>query len=267
MSKSSTREKMPGTSMGNRGVSRPMAEMEAGKHSGQGQPRQSSEQNEKGSEDSDSQHAGHSMTPEMRRDMLSKHHGQTLWAYWGLVILGFWMVASPWTFDYAKAALDPSGGRDLWLGLAERVTAMRVSDLVSGLALIVFGWRSLTPNRPVSLWICCFVGVWLTTAPVLFWAPSPAIYLNATLVGMLVMALSVLIPGMPNMISFMKMGDPTPPGWSYNPSSWAQRWILIVLGFAGWVVSRYLAAYQLGYLDSVWEPFFGTGSVLVLRPT
>jgi hypothetical protein len=42
---------------------------------------------------------------------------------------------------------------------------------------------SLTPNRPVSLWICCFVGVWLTFAPVLFWAPTAAAYLNDTIVG------------------------------------------------------------------------------------
>src|SRR5690606_9676333 len=39
--------------------------------------------------------------------------------------------------------------------------------------------------------------------------------------------------------------------------SWAQRSILIALGFAGWLVSRYLAAYQLGYIDEVWDPFFG----------
>jgi hypothetical protein len=55
----------------------------------------------------------------------------------------------------------------------------------------------------------------------------------------------------------MQMGPPTPPGWSYNPSSWSQRWILIVLGFAGLVISRYLAAFQLGYIDWVWDPFFG----------
>ena len=55
----------------------------------------------------------------------------------------------------------------------------------------------------------------------------------------------------------MEMGPPTPSGWSYNPSSWAQRSILIGLGFAGLIVSRYLGAYQLGYIDWVWDPFFG----------
>jgi hypothetical protein len=44
-----------------------------------------------------------------------------------------------------------------------------------------------------------------------------------------VIALTILIPGMPNMIMFMQMGGDLPPGWSYNPSSWPQRWIMIVL--------------------------------------
>lgn len=66
------------------------------------------------------------------------------------------------------------------------------------------------------------------------------------------------------MMAYMKPGPDTPPGWSCNPSSWTQRWILIVLGFAGMMVSRYLAAYQMGYVAIPWEPFFGEGSRRVL---
>ena len=89
--------------------------------------------------------------------------------------------------------------------------------------------------------------------------------MNDTLVGALVMGLTVLIPGMPNMIMYMEMGSEVPPGWSYNPSSWPQRWIMIVTGLAGWMVSRYLAAFQLGYIDTVWDPFFGSSSIEVLN--
>jgi hypothetical protein len=53
--------------------------------------------------------------------------------------------------------------------------------------------------------------------------------------------------------------------WSYNPSSWAQRWIMIALGFFGFVVSRYLAAFQFGYIDTMWDPFFGYSSEQVLN--
>ncbi len=71
------------------------------------------------------------------------------------------------------------------------------------------------------------------------------------------MALTILIPGMPNMVMYMQHGNATPPGWSYNPSSWRQRWSMIATGFAGFIVSRYLAMFQLGYIDYVWDPFFG----------
>lgn len=235
-----------GTGMGERGVTRPsMGDREPDQgHHGSG--------------------GGHHMSHADRMRMLEQHHSKTQWVYWSLVLLGAWVVLAPLTFGFNTAQVLPSGGREVWLGLENRAMAMRWSDVISGALLMIFGWRSLRPNRPVSLWICCGIGIWLSLAPVLFWAPTAAAYLNDTVVGMLVIALTVLIPGMPNMIKYMKMGDPTPPGWSYNPSSWAQRSILLVLGFGGLVVSRYLAAYQLGYIDTVWDPFFGAQSQRVL---
>jgi hypothetical protein len=211
------------------------------------------------------------MTAEQRRETLHMHHRQTLWVPWLLVLLGVWTLASPLAFGYLNEALwvRPSGGRGVWLGDgthdALRAALMTSSDLLSGLLLVAFGWRATRPDRPVSLWICCFVGIWLSMAPILFWAPTASAYLNGTVVGMLVIALAVLIPGMPNMIMYMEMGPPKPPGWSYNPSSWPQRAIMIGLAFAGLLVSRYLAAFQLGYVDEVWEPFFGPGTRRVLN--
>lgn len=202
---------------------------------------------------------------EARWRRLVTHHRQTAWVYWLLVMLGLWVLVSPLTFSYATGFVEPSGGRETWLTLSQRITWMTRSDITAGLLLMVFGWRSLTPGRPISLWICCFVGIWLTFAPLLFWAPTAVAYLNGTCVGALVIALSVLIPGMPNMIMYMKMGGDQPSGWSYCPSSWPQRSILIGLAFVGWLVSRYLAAFQLGYVDEVWDPWFGDGSRLVLN--
>ncbi len=51
-------------------------------------------------------------------------------------------------------------------------------------------------------------------------------------------------------------GPTVPPGWDYSPSDWTQRMPVIALAFVGLFVSRYLAAYQLGHIDGVWEPFF-----------
>jgi uncharacterized membrane protein len=211
------------------------------------------------------------MSREDRLEMLRMHLRQTLWVYWLVVLLGVWLIASPFAFGYLNPDLwvRPSGGRGAWFGDethdALRATLMTWSDVLSGLLLIVFGWRGLRPNRPFSLWICCFVGVWLSVAPLVFWAPTAAAYLNDTVVGMLVVTLTVLIPGMPNMILHMRMGPPKPPGWSYNPSSWPQRAIMIGLAFLGLLVSRYLSAFQLGYTEQIWEPLFGEGTHRVLN--
>lgn len=220
-----------------RGVTRPMGEREAREH---------------GDDD--------------RMTELRAHHQHTLWVYWTVIALGAWMVTAPVTFGHLDERLwvDPSGGRGVWFSdqthTALRAWLMTASDVASGALLLLFGWRALRPNRPISLWVCCFVGVWLTFAPIVLWAPTAAGYLNASIVGALVIALTILIPGMPNMIMYMQMGEPRPRGWSYNPSSWPQRWIMIVAGFAGWLVSRYLAAYQLGYVDELWDPLFGFAS-------
>ena len=103
---------------------------------------------------------------------LRMHHAQTLWMYWVLGALGFWLLMMPATFSYDKGVTMVNETRSLWLSLAERVSACEWSDRISGLALIVFGLRGIRPGRPVSLWICCLVGVWLNVAPLLFLAPG-----------------------------------------------------------------------------------------------
>jgi hypothetical protein len=111
------------------------------------------------------------------------------------------------------------------------------------------------------------VGTWLQFAPLLFWAASPAAYVNDTLIGVLAIALSILVPSMPGMAHHMEMAKPGPViplGWSYNPSSWHQRAPMIAAAFIGLLISRYLAAFQLGYIDTIWEPFFADGTVRVL---
>ena len=232
--------------MGKRGVSRPMAQMDMNSSNGD-----------------ENQH--NKMDDSQRDKMLKMHHKQTLWVYWSIILLGVWMIASPLTFDYGKNIVEPSGGRDVWLSLADRITAMRWSDIISGVLLIFFGWRALRPNRPYSVWMACFIGIWISMAPLIFWAPTAVAYYNGTMVGALIIALTILIPGMPNMIKYMHMGGDLPPGWSYNPSSWPQRWIMIALAFVGWVASRYLGAFQLGYVDYAWDPFFGDGTLEVLN--
>jgi uncharacterized membrane protein len=56
-----------------------------------------------------------------------------------------------------------------------------------------------------------------------------------------------------------------PPGWSYNPSSWPERVPLIGLALVGALVAGYLTLYQIGVLNSVWDPLFGAGSQVILK--
>ena len=51
-----------------------------------------------------------------------------------------------------------------------------------------------------------------------------------------------------------------PPGWTYNPSAWRERWPLIVLAAIGLFASLYIALTQVGVFPSMWDPFFGSAS-------
>ncbi len=172
-----------------------------------------------------------------QEQMMLDEHRENLWVHLAIVALGVWLVSSPVTFGYQQQTM-------IW------------SDVISGALLVVFGLLSLNAKRYWSPWAACFVGLWLGFAPLVFWATSAAAYVNDTLVATMVIAFSVLVPGMPGMMMFMKEGPETPPGWSYNPSAWLQRAPIIALGFIGWFGSRYLAAYQLGYISARLGPVF-----------
>lgn len=164
------------------------------------------------------------------------------WTQPAIMMLGLWLLTSPWSFRYEDPAL-------VW------------NDVLCGLAAIAIATTTvLLPKR--YAWVSFangFLGIWVMFAPLAFWAPSPAVYVNDTLVGALLIAFSVLVPmGMP-----MK-GPEIPPGWTYNPSSWAQRAPIIALGLVGFFLARHMTGYQLGHTSEVWEPFFGVGTERIL---
>jgi uncharacterized membrane protein len=61
------------------------------------------------------------------------------------------------------------------------------------------------------------------------------------------------------------MQEGVPHGWEYNPSTWSQRLPIVGLGLIGFAIALYLALYQWDILSSVWEPFFGDGSRIILN--
>lgn len=153
-----------------------------------------------------------------------------------MIFLGFWLLATPETFGFSSG----------------------LGDHIAGVILIGLGWLSRSGKYPWAPWAVTVVGIWLQFAPLVFWAKEPALYLNDTLIGVLAIAFSIVIP-------LSNDEEPTiPPGWTYNPSSWAQRLPIALLALLCWFISRYLSAVQLGYIAHPWDPFFGNGTETVL---
>lgn len=172
---------------------------------------------------------------------LREQHARHLWAPWANVALGTWLLTAP-----------------PLLGL--RSGALAWSDMLAGVALIACSLLAMSWKLGWARWACAVIGLWVMGAPLLFWAPTAAGYLNDTLVGALVVGFAVALPPEPGVSPLAATSGPrAPPGWSYNPSAWTQRLPIILLAIVGLHVSRYLAAYQLGHIDGVWEPFFAGG--------
>ena len=203
-------------------------------------------------------------------DMMGDAHRAMLWPHYVAMMLGFWMISAPFTLGYLSDFVPDANQirvmADRGLGpFAHRAMLMTLSDVGSGVLIVIFGYLSANAQRryPWAQWANAVVGGWLLLAPLVFWTPLPEAYANATLIGSAVIALSVLIPMMPGMSMEGMMGKPDiPPEWGYNPASWLQRVPVGVLALFGFLAARYMAAYQMGHIDATWEPFFaGSGDL------
>ena len=204
--------------------------------------------------------------------MLQDEHLSTLWPHYANLVLGLWLLTSPFALGYLSE-FSPDGNvlrvmQERGLPSFEwRNLAMTWSDVGSGALVVLFSALAASPSRrfPWAQWAVATVGFWLFFAPLVFWTPLPAAYANDTVVGALVIAFSVLVPMMPGMSLRGMMGGPDiPPGWAYTPSSWLQRLPIAVLAVAGLLISRYLTAYQLGHTDRAWDPFFNEGTMRII---
>ena len=195
--------------------------------------------------------------------MMEAQEKQVRWVHYTTIGLGLWLASSVFVYDAMTTANVSDAVRAVTAtrelpSVEWRASALFVSDLVSGLLIALFGALSLSKRTSWwAQWATTFVGLWLFFAPMIFWSPSASQLLNDTLVGSAVIALSVLVPMMPGM-SMAGMMDPksVPPGWTYSPSTYAQRLPIAALGLIGLLISRILTAYQLGHIDAAWEPFF-----------
>lgn len=165
-------------------------------------------------------------------------HAENRWPHFLNMALGTWLMV--------QAPLI--GMNETWLGWTE---------FTLGALLIVFAALSLSWQANFARWACAGIGALVMAAPFVFWTESAAAYLSDTLVGGLIFGFAVATKPEPGPSPLARMTGPyVPPGWDYNPSDWTQRVPIVALALVGLYVSRYLAGYQLGHIDSVWEPFF-----------
>ena len=171
-------------------------------------------------------------------------HRANRWAHFVNIGLGTWLITQPLLINVAEPLL-------------------RWSEMVLGAMLMLFAALALSWRAQWTRWVCAGIGALVMGVPFLFSTANAAAYLSDTLVGALIFGFAVCTkpdPG-PSAVA-ARTGPDVPPGWSYNPSEWTQRLPIIVLAIVGLYVSRYLAAYQLGYIPGVWDPFFAAASPL-----
>ena len=185
----------------------------------------------------DEDHKGDRQEP---GEMMLAHPLKEPWIQYAIISLGLWLVFSPMSLGYES-------------------TWMTWSDIVTGVILIVLAGVTVLRDNPWASYANGFVGLWLLMAPLVFHAPTAVAYANDSLVGILVITFSIIV-----MMRMEMDGAGVPSGWTYNPSTAAQRAPIIALGLFGFFVSRYMAAYQLGYIDAAWDPVFGNGTMRIL---
>ncbi|MFW6257164.1 MAG: SPW repeat domain-containing protein [Prolixibacteraceae bacterium] len=174
-----------------------------------------------------------------------QYHRSYIWAYYLVIVIGMWLMTGTQPMGY-------------------ETKEMIISDVISGFLLVVFGFLSLNPYRFWAMWAAGFVGGWLLLAPLIFSAETAVAYTHGTFMGTMVMLLIFVIPNIPGIKTIREEGPNVPVGWSYNPSSWAERIPVVILGWLGYFTARYLAGYQLEYSQDIWDPFFGDGTKQIL---
>lgn len=186
--------------------------------------------------------SAHFAEPEALREKVeqrrAKLHRQFRWTHMVNMLLAVWLITQP-----------------PLIGITDPLYAW--SEVALGAALLISTTLSLSWRLPFARWFSAGLGALVMALPIVFVTPNAAAYLSDTLVGGLILGFAIAAPPEvgPQIVARVRQPE-IPPGWSFNPSSWTQRLPIIVLAVVGLLFSRYLAAYQMGHVDGVWEPFF-----------
>jgi hypothetical protein len=169
---------------------------------------------------------------------LTAELGDNRWPHFVNIALGSWLFTQPLLIHVQEPLL-------------------RWSEMALGALLMVFATLALSQRGTAARWVCAGIGTLVMAIPFLFHTGNAAAYLSDTLVGALIFGFAVCLKPEPGTAALAALSGPdVPPGWSYNPSAWTQRLPIIATALIGLFVARYLAAYQLGHIPHVWDPFF-----------
>lgn len=137
------------------------------------------------------------------------------------------------------------------------------SEVLSGVFVMAFSALAHWTLWQWPRWLNALIGIWILFAPLAFWTPSSASYSVANLLGLLIILCSSYQPTkyyftIPEALNI-------PENWDYNPSSWRQRFPIITLAFLGFFIARYMAAFQLGHINTIWDPVFDQQTATILK--
>lgn len=134
------------------------------------------------------------------------------------------------------------------------------NDVLVSILVMIVSIISFIPTMRWTRWINTLLASWLMFSPLVFWTDEATVYNNNTLFSALILLLAAYTPS-----RRPDEKEEIPDGWSYNPSSWKQRTPIMFLAFFGFLLAKYLAAYQLGHIPNAWDPFFGNGTETILK--
>lgn len=184
----------------------------------------------------------HKMVAPTYRDLVTSAVGETTYRFAVLlnIFLGLLVFSNPFMLDNLSSLEF-------------------TNDLIVGFLVILFSIISLIPTLRWVRWITALTAVWLMFSPLVFWSQEAAVYSNNTILSALILMISAYTPS-----RNIEAPGEIPSGWSYNPSEWTQRVPIMFLAFLGFLMARYLSAYQLGHISTIWDPFFGDGTARIL---
>ena len=172
------------------------------------------------------------------------------------------MILGPLYLGHFDAEAMQNVARDVTAERAVPEPATRgmlagINAIVTGLLIVALAGMSLLGRHAWAPWVTLLVGVWLLYAPLVFWAPTFALYANDTVVGFAVILLVLVSTRLPGT-SRAALDDPSdvPPGWTYSPSVFRQRLPIVGLALVCVAFAVPMTAFQLGHIDGLQDPFF-----------